>query len=274
MSRREGSRPSWSSVAGVAAAGALLLALFVAVSGSVVAVAAALLCALVLGAIALISFLRRRPLAWPRPARRPSPPRLPAAMAIPTTPEARTPVAPQPLPDTPATVLSLARQLAQQAVDHASAPASSVLIPRGRRLMPAGTAGDWALARQLQAETQEPKSGWMGWAGSPSTDGDPPEFPLDEVMPVVLAIYPRAVPVERWRELEDAPAELLPLAGLADRGVAVAIPLNHTRRLAGLWVLARRPQGRSYSDAELRALERLAHQAVPALAAALTDDPG
>jgi len=159
-------------------------------------------------------------------------------------------------------------------VQRTGAPAASVLVARGRRLVAAGTAGDWALARQLQAETREAPPGWPGQPGGAERpdDAEPPEFPVDDTFPALLALYGRAAPVERWIELEDAPPEVLPLAGLADRGAGVVLPLAHARELVGLWVLAKRPKSRTYTDSEILNLERIARQAAPALGAAIARD--
>jgi hypothetical protein len=81
-------------------------------------------------------------------------------------------------------------------------------------------------------------------------------------------MYARPVVVERWQELWDAPAALLPLAALADRGVGIVAPLAHQERLVGLCVVARRPAGRHFTGAEAAALERLAREVSPALATA------
>jgi hypothetical protein len=175
-------------------------------------------------------------------------------------------------PPTPAGVgpdlAAVAGRLAQDAARRLGAPAAAVLVPNGRRLTAAGTAGDWRLARQLQAEGDAAAAA-APWRPSGAPSPDPPELPLDDHLPQVLALYPRAVPLERWHELEDVPAALLPLLALADRAAAVAVPLGHRGRLAGLCVVARRPAGPAYADAALAALERLARAAAPALAAAL-----
>jgi GAF domain-containing protein len=156
------------------------------------------------------------------------------------------------------------------------APAAAVLVPRGRRLVAAASAGDWALARRIQREhdaATAPPGAQPPAAASPhDREAEPPEFPVDDVMPRLLALYPRAVPFERWHELADVPPALLPLVALADRGAAVAVALRHRQRLAGLWVLARRAGDQAYTDAELGTLERLAQQAGPALAKALAGD--
>jgi hypothetical protein len=161
----------------------------------------------------------------------------------------------------------VAGRLAQDAARRLGAPAAAVLVPNGRRLTAAGTAGDWRLARQRQAEGDAAAAA-APWRPSGAPSPDPPELPLDDHLPQVLALYPRAVPVERWQELSDVPGVLLPLAALADGGVGAAVALSHRGRLAGLCVVARRPPGRAYSSGDLAALERLARAAAPELAAA------
>jgi hypothetical protein len=286
----------WGMLAAVAAAGALLLAVFLAPTGSGVAVAGALLVAGALTALAAGVLLRaraadrgtsrrRQPRRTTQPRRGPLPPRPEAGRPGPAPSPGGAPaqaadhagpgVRAAEAPGTPsAGVAAVARELAQLAVQRTGAPAASVLVPRGRRLLAAGTAGDWALARQLQAETREDVPGWPSRSGEAGSldDAEPPSFPVDDTYPEMLALYTRAAPVERWQALEDAPPEVLPLAGLADRGAGVVVPLASARRLLGLWVLARRPKGRAYTDADLQTLERLARQAAPALAAALDDE--
>ncbi|MDQ3700864.1 MAG: hypothetical protein M3442_08090, partial [Chloroflexota bacterium] len=321
----EGSGPAggWSRLLAIGAVGALLLALFVAPSGSTVAVSGAVAVAGVLGTIATILFLRGRMAGAPPVADAPnrsgpstapprgagglagsatsgpvsplSPPADPphpggtgraTAAAVPlqvgNTTQWRPPAPAAPDGDVPENVAAVCRQIAQIGVDQVAAPASSVLIRRGRRLVAGGTAGDWALARRLQAQTPGDAPVWTGGShvnaaagdARAGDDGQPPQFPMDDALPGRLAAYTRAIPVERWQELEDAPAEVLPLAGLADGGAGVCVPLGHSRELAGLWVLARRPEQRPYSDAELRTLENAARRAAPALAAALAAHPG
>ena len=50
------------------------------------------------------------------------------------------------------------------------------------------------------------------------------------------------------------------------------LPLAHARELVGLWVLAKRPKSRTYTDSEILNLERIARQAAPALGAAIARD--
>lgn len=319
-----GSAGGWGRLMAIGAVGALLLALFVAPSGSTVAVAGAVAVAGVLGTIATILFLHGRvaggrpvadapnrsgPSTAPPirkgglagsaasgPSAPPSPPPAPARpggtgraaagaapLEVGNTTQWRPPApAAAPGGDVPKNVAAVCRQIAQIGVDQVAAPASSVLIRRGRRLVAGGTAGDWALARRLQAQTPGDAPVWTGGShvnaaagdAGAGDDGQPPQFPMDDALAGRLAAYARAIPVERWQELEDAPAEVLPLAGLADGGAGVCVPLGHSRELAGLWVLARRPEQRPYSDAELRTLENAARRAAPALAAALAAHPG
>ncbi|MBI3970682.1 MAG: hypothetical protein HY332_05285 [Chloroflexi bacterium] len=225
----------WGTIASLGAAGALLIAFFVAQPGSAVALTIALLFAVALGTVALVMAVAR--------VRR----------------ERITAIVQHRLP---ATAEELGSAVAQESLRRLNAPAAAVLVPRGGRLVPAASAGDWALARQRPADAT---------ANVPATQLDdraPPEFPLDDVLPRLLGLYPRAIPVERWRELSDVPVALLPLAALANRGAGVAVTLRHRQRLVGLLVLARRPKGKAYTDAELRYLERLAQQVGPALAGA------
>ncbi len=290
-------------LAAISAAGALLLAAFVASSGNLVAARAVLAVAVVLIVIAAVLLLRVRAGARgaagsPRqaavspPRRGPLPPRppplrpqappapgdLPPARAVDERPApgagVRAVPAPAGLGPTGAGVAAVARDLAQQAVQRTSAPAASVLVRRGDRLIAAGTAGDWALARQLQAETREDEPGWPAYASTSGSadDADPPSFPVDDMFAEALASFGRPAPLERWQELEDAPPEVLPVAGLSERGVGVAVPIVQGRELVGLWVLARRPKGRAYTDAELVTLDRLSRQIAPRLGAALAGE--
>ncbi len=297
-------RRRWAPLALIAAAGALLLALFVAPSGSTVAVTGALTIAGVLAAIAAVAFLRRRAAGGQAPGgtgwghtRQHTPHPVPGGVpgvaptdASSSMPPGIAPVRPDhvapaippvarggagdfvPLDKTSEEVAAICRRLAQTGVEQMSTAASSVLILHRRRLVPAGTAGDWALARRLLAETRADAPVWQGGAVTgavPLDAGEPPQFPMDDTLPLRLAVYQQAIPMERWEELEDAPPDVLPLAGLADHGTGVAVPLGHGREFVGLWVLARRPKGRPYSDAELHTLERAARQVGPALSAAL-----
>jgi GAF domain-containing protein len=152
----------------------------------------------------------------------------------------------------------------------------AVLVPRGRRLVSAGSAGDWALARRIQREHDAaalpPGVQPLNAAAATGAEAEAPEFPLDDFLPRLLGLYSRAVPFERWHDLADVPPALLPLVALADRGAAVAVAVRHRRRLAGLCVLARRPANQAYTDAELGTLEHLARQAAPGLAKALTNE--
>jgi len=287
----------WSTLAITAAAGALLVAVSVGIAGSVVAIAGALLIATALGVLSLV--VKRVGLGGTRPRTirvRPSERRPPPATSSGADRKvereirressrddesdldlAGTPVDGPWSPDVTlggafaAAVTGMADELAQEAVHQMRAPAAAVLVARGRRLVPAGSAGDWALAKRIQLEYDTADSDPTGSAmlQVDAGEGAPPELALDDFLPRLLGLYPRAVPMERWHELTDAPGALLPLAALADRGAAVAVALRHRRRLAGLWVLARRPGNRAYTDAELGTLERLARQAGPGLAAAL-----
>jgi hypothetical protein len=176
----------------------------------------------------------------------------------------------QPEPAVPPEVAAAAHRLAADAAAGVSAPAAAVLTVQGRRLRAAGTAGDWAEARRLLRGPDEARlpGASLGARGDDSDDDAPPEFPLDEHMPLVLAQYARAIPMEQWADLADAPPFLLPLAALADRGAGAAVSVRYRRRLAGVLVVARRPDKR-FSASDLAALERLASAAGPTLGAAL-----
>jgi hypothetical protein len=281
----------WPTIAATAALGAAVVAISGGLFSSPVAVAVALVFAAALSVVSLVLSRRvqkrRAPIGLPKPWLQAFESSAAQADAEPPAPPVRTPSpsvvsanqTPLPLwsppslvPEEPAEaarsdiaapVAAVAHSLADEAVRRLRAPAASVLIPRGRRLVAAGTAGDWSLA------------GAGDDAEAPTTtdaepDGSAPEFPMDDFLPRFLGLYPRAVPVERWQDLADAPLGLLPLAALADRGAGVAIPLRHRRQLAGLWVLARRSKNQPYSDAELSLMERIARRASPLLADALT----
>lgn len=299
----------WGTIAAAGAAGALLLVAFVAQSGSSVALVGSSLIAVVLAVVAVVAGLRSRgrqsyraPATWPAPGEvrakdnsggpynplakpdavfRPS-------VSVKRDDEAATPAQPAPArfdggggevaerttTNLPQGVALLARDLAQTVAQHLFAPAAAVLVPRGRRLVAAGTAGDWALARRMHAAARDGVGGLLlGMSpGANAEDPDPPEFALDESLPRLLARQRLALPVERWQELTDVPGGLLPLVALADRGTAIAVPLAYQDQFTGLCVLARRAQGEAYSDSELRLIERLAHEAEPALFAALQRD--
>ena len=293
---------SLATLAATAAAGALVVAIAVGTAGSPVAVTIALLVSLLLagGALAAARAERRWRLAHPRATIQEAgattaPPRVPDAEDVqrstsrptPPPPVALPAPGPPPIPTLPsvpwepvgvaAAVAAVARELAQEAVERLRAPAAAVLVPLGRKLVPAGSVGDWGFARRLQREAAAAEAGEGEGALPPAGGGgdsdeaaaDPPEFPVDDLLPRLLSLYGQPMPLERWRELEDVPPPLLPLVALADRGAGVAVTLRHRRRLTGLWVLARRPRGHPYSDAELGALERLARRAGPALAKAM-----
>jgi hypothetical protein len=268
----------------MAAAGVLLLAVFVARSGSLVAVSAALVIAGVLASAAVIGTRRaggaaraaRRRLPpptvpagdrpRPAPAKPPDagPARLPAGRAV-VAPAP--PLLPEP-PVGPGTLREVATRIAQHAVDQLGAPASVVLVARQGKLAAAGSAGDWSAARQALKHLATP-----GLYDAAFDDGAPPEFVLDPrgdtIQRMLVALSAQPVPLERWQELEDVPGPLLPLVGLAAAGAGVAVALAHRRQLAGLWLLAQRPGDRRYSDSELAALRQLALASGPALGEAL-----
>jgi hypothetical protein len=161
--------------------------------------------------------------------------------------------------DLPERLRTIAAEMARTSLHHIDAPAAAVLVPSGGRLVPAGSAGDWAAARREHQELAIP--GLYDPAGD---DGAPPEFPLDprhDGLQRLLALYARPVPLERWRDLSDVPEPFLPLVGLAASGAAVALPVTHRRRLAGLWLLAQRGGDNPYTDAELATLLRLGRDA-------------
>ena len=271
----------WSTLLAVSAASALLLAFFHARAGGSVGVVAALVIATALGLSAVITARgpRRRhsslpTLSPPPDAPAPSPlPPFPNLTALPTRPAVAPPPPLAPLaadtgPLPTGRLARVATELARAAVAQLSAPASSLLISRDGRLRAAGSAGDWGAARRGVTDLAG-----AGLYDAAHDGGEPPEFPLDprnDWLPRLLALYGRPVPMERWHELSDVPAPLLPLVALAASGVGVAIPLSHRRRLAGLWVLAQRVGG-PYTDDELGLLQRLARDHSRSLAEALED---
>ena len=268
----------WGTIAAVAAAGVLLLAFFHARAGGTVGPIAALLIAVALAVTALVLRAARarrgRPAGGPGAVPRAQPPtagpRSAGPLSVPAGPPPMAAPGPPPPRDAPplsTAVQRLATEIARAALTQLAAPAASVLVERAGRLTAAGSAGDWAAARR----------GLKDFAGpglyDPSHDGgEPPEFPLDprnDWLPRILALYGRPVSMERWQELSDAPGPLLPLAGLAASGVGVAVPLTRGTRLAGLCVVAQRPDAGRYTDAELSALHRLARESGRPLADAL-----
>ncbi len=276
---------SWPSIGLLIAAGALLVALFDAPSGSAIAVGAALLVALAGGLLALV---------WRRHAARPGAWRLPVAGSSEPAggpggqaagPPPPAPLAAEAAPGEPGDgtedaagiealgprAVALARALASEVQQHLSAPAAAVLLATGRRLVAAGSAGDWALARRLQRE-HDAAAGLGGSLASPAAGGAdtlPPSFTLDDYLPQALAVYTQPVAIERWREVTDVPPALLPLAALAAEGVGALVAIAHRRRFAGLCVVARRASGRAYVDSDLRTLARLVRNASAELVAAV-----
>jgi hypothetical protein len=253
-----------------------LLAFFHARAGGSVGVVAALVIAGALGAAALALALRGAPARDRAEAR---------TVALPSLPDLARPAGlPAPalpidaasglqrsgdLPPVSGRVAHVATEIARSAVAQLAAPAASLLVTREGRLRAAGTAGDWGAARREMKDLAG-----AGLYDAAHDGGEPPEFALDprnDWLPRLLALYGRPVPMERWHELSDVPAPLLPLAGLAASGVGVAVPLTHRRRLAGLWVLAQRSGARPYTDAELTLLHRLARDAARPLSEALDD---
>ena len=306
--RDPGESPSslWGTLAAVAVAGVLLLALFVGRAGSEVGLTAALLIAAALGVASIVLRMARtrRPGAAAR-ARRPAPqpasgpfadldlgepvdpeprpaaapPRRPTAPPDPVSPPR--PAAPLPFlnaqltgghgaghpPELPERLRTVATEMALASIAQIDAPAAAVLVPLGGRLVPAGTAGDWAAARRALKDMAIP-----GLYDPTTDDGTPPDFALDprhDGLERLLALYPSPVPLERWHELSDVPEALLPLVGLAAAGTAVALPVTHRRRLAGMWLLAQRSGDNPYTDAELTTLLRLGRDSAGSLADAL-----
>lgn len=264
------------TIAAVAAGGVLLLAFFHLRAGGTVGPVVALLIASSLGVAALV--LRRgtprrakgtppstalRPAATEsRPTARSAPPLSAPPYTFDTAPSAASPAMPL-----GAMAQRVATEIARLAVAQLSAPAASVLVERAGRLIAAGSAGDWGAARRGLKNLAGP-----GLYDVTQEGGEPPEFRLDprnDWLPRILALYGRPVPMERWNELSDAPGPLLPLAALAASGVGVAVPLTHGRRLAGVWVVAQRPDAGRYTDDELSTLQRLARDAGRSLADAL-----
>jgi len=280
----------WPSVALLVAAGALLVALFDAPAGSMIAVGAALLVTLAGGLLALALWAparvseRRgvRPPEWLPPAGSGQPG---AAPEGPAQPVGEAPPAQDEGSAEPGTgaegiatlgprAVALARALASEVQRQLSAPAAAVLLATGRRLVAAGSAGDWALARRLQREHDAAAGlgGSLALPGSgPAADASPPTFALDDFLPQALAVSTQPVAIERWREVADVPPALLPLAALAAEGVGALVSITHRRRFAGLCVVARRASGRAYADSDLRTLARLVRSASAELAAAVQE---
>ena len=111
--------------------------------------------------------------------------------------------------------------------------------------------GDWSAARGVRAGSAP---GTFALRGAPS-DASPPEFPVDDQLAEILAAVSRALPFERWQEIEDVPPGLLPLVGLADQGASVGVASTHHRGFLALWVASGRDGLRRYSDRDLSALE-------------------
>jgi hypothetical protein len=253
-----------------------LLAVFHARAGGSVGVVAALVIAGGLAVAALTLALRgthTRDRSGARPVALPSVKDLarPAGLPAPSLPSgaAGTALRSEDLPPVPGRVAHVASEIARSAVAQLAAPAASLLVTREGRLRAVGTAGDWGAARREIKDLAG-----AGLYDAAHDGGEPPEFALDprnDWLPRLLAVYGRPVPMERWHELSDVPAPLLPLAGLAASGVGVAVPVTHRRRLAGLWVLAQRSGAGPYTDAELTLLHRLARDAARPLGEALND---
>lgn len=147
-----------------------------------------------------------------------------------------------------------------------SAIASAILVRRGRRLLPLAVAGNWGAARDAR-----PGEGEAGLAYDSDVAVGAPEFPIDDVLSGALASSPRAMPLERWEDLADVPAGMLPLVALADQGVAVAVASAHRGRLLVTWVASARQDGRRYTERDLAAFEAVARDRSPILVPALQD---
>ncbi|HEV2125658.1 MAG TPA: hypothetical protein VGW38_23135 [Chloroflexota bacterium] len=240
----------------MAAVGVLLLTFFIARSGSAVAFTLALGLATGLGAIAAALWWRGRRRGHPRGNPAGSPPGsstrpAPSGTSKPSAElgeEGNKPMASE----------QIVGVLTHLAITKFEAPASAILVVQGRRLVSAGSAGDWAIARRLMMEAET-----AGMVHPTSGEDEPPAFPLDpsnDWLERFLGLYHQPVPMERWKELSDVPPPLVPLVGLASNAVGVAVPLTYRRRLYGLWILAQRPGQRHYTDAELAIIERLAQE--------------
>ena len=147
----------------------------------------------------------------------------------------------------------------------AGAMAAAVLVRRGRRLVPLIASGDWLAAREVRAGSAP---GTFASRGAPS-DAAPPEFPVDDHLADLLAVLSKALPFERWQEIEDVPPGLLPLVGLADQGASLGVACTHRRGFLALWVASGRDGLRRYSDRDLGAIEAFVRERVSVVGAEL-----
>ncbi len=147
----------------------------------------------------------------------------------------------------------------------AGALAAAVLVRRGRLLVPLVASGDWSAAREVRAGSAP---GTFAPRGAPS-DASPPEFPVDDQLAEILAAVSKALPFERWQEIEDVPPGLLPLVGLADQGASLGVASTHRRGFLALWVASGRDGLRRYSDRDLGALEAFVRERVSVVGADL-----
>ncbi len=166
-------------------------------------------------------------------------------------------------PSLPPQLESLAREF--QAV--AGAMAAAVLVRRGRRLVPFVSSGNWSAAREVRAGSAP---GTFASRDAMS-DAAPPDFPVDDQLTDILAILPKALPFERWQEIEDVPPGLLPLVGLADQGASLGVACTFQRGFLALWVASGRDGLRRYSDRDLGALEAFVRERVSVVGAQLAE---
>lgn len=149
----------------------------------------------------------------------------------------------------------------------AGAIAAAVLVRRGRRLVPLVSSGNWSAARVVRAGSAP---GTFVSRGAPS-DAAPPEFPVDDQLADVLALLSKALPFERWQEIEDVPPGLLPLVGLADQGASLGVACTYRRGFLALWVASGRDGLRRFSDHDLGALEAFVRERVSVVGAELAE---
>lgn len=169
-------------------------------------------------------------------------------------------------PSLPPQLEALARDF--QAV--AGAMAAAVLVRRGRRLVPLVSSGNWSAAREVRAGSAP---GTFESRGAPSETA-PPEFPVDDQLADILASLTKALPFERWQEIEDVPPGLLPLVGLADQGASLGVACTFRRGFLALWVASGRDGLRRYSDRDLVALEVFVRERLSVVGAELAEVAG
>lgn len=147
----------------------------------------------------------------------------------------------------------------------AGAMAAAVLVRRGRLLVPLVASGDWSAAREVRAGSAP----GTFEARSALSDAAPPEFPVDDQLADLLAAVSKALPLERWQEIEDVPPGFLPLVGLLDHGASLAVASAYRREFLALWVASGRDGSRRYSDRDLGALEAFVRERVSVVGADL-----